>query len=88
MHMNQISHRDLKPENILLHDKKDLQIKIVDFGFACHIDPGNSLKEFRGTPLYVAPELIEKNYTSKADVWSIGIIAIEMLTGKNPFENN
>lgn len=52
--------RDLKPENILLQnqDPDSLDVKITDFGFACHFDPKKGVKDVLGSPLYMAPEII------------------------------
>jgi serine/threonine protein kinase len=88
MHQKKIAHRDLKPENILLEskDKNSLEIKISDFGFSCFFDPKKGLDLVLGSPLYMAPEIIEaKNYNEKVDIWSIGVIAFMLLIGKNPF---
>jgi serine/threonine protein kinase len=86
---NPIIHRDLKPQNILMFG--DYGIKLTDFGFARNIQANDLLNTFCGTPLYMAPELLlpskdksNKIYTSKVDLWSIGIILYEMLTGKIP----
>ena len=87
----QIVHRDLKPANILLHDGK---IKIADFGFAKHIDGqmndysnNNQMNSIVGSPLYMSPQILEKQkYTTKSDIWSIGIIFYEMLYGQVPWK--
>lgn len=70
-----IIHRDLKPENILIHDS---ELKIADFGFAksLHNFRNQMLTSAVGTPLYMSPQILkEEPYTSKSDVWSIGLIA-------------
>jgi calcium-dependent protein kinase len=78
-------HRDLKPENILLEANKHFcEIKIIDFGFSTHFD-SRPLNETLGTPYYIAPEVLNKNYGSKCDVWSIGVIAFIILSGFPPF---
>jgi serine/threonine protein kinase len=86
-----IIHRDLKPQNILVSN--DNTLKICDFGFARHFDNNIMLGTICGSPLYMAPEIMNKNkYNSKVDLWSLGIIIYEMLfgvvpfTGKNIFE--
>ncbi|CAD8059172.1 unnamed protein product [Paramecium sonneborni] len=79
-------HRDIKPENVLY---KDNCFKIADFGFATKADTSSNVKIFRqsvGTPLYMAPQLLERHsYTAKSDIWSIGIMAYEMVYGKQPW---
>lgn len=88
MHQKKIAHRDIKPENILLEskDQESLEIKISDFGFSCFFDPKKGLDLVLGSPLYMAPEIIEaKVYNEKVDIWSIGIITYMLLTGRNPF---
>ncbi|KAM3146326.1 hypothetical protein pb186bvf_001671 [Paramecium bursaria] len=78
-------HRDIKPANLFM--KGDL-FKIADFGFACQADikGKKKLDVCCGTPLYMAPQLLENmEYTSKCDIWSIGIIAYELIYGKQPW---
>lgn len=84
LHQNRILHRDLKPQNILL--QKDT-IKICDFGFAKQMSAStNFLNSIKGTPLYIAPEiLMTRPYTHKVDVWSFGIILYELASGYTPF---
>lgn len=82
----QIIHRDLKPANILVTDGRLL--KIADFGFA--IKTADALKSNKynvGSPLYMAPESLKKNeYTLKTDIWALGVIFFEMLTGETPWK--
>lgn len=84
LHENKVVHRDLKPQNILLEGG---QIKLCDFGFAKKMSAAtNFLKSIKGTPLYIAPEILQqRNYSHKVDVWSLGIILFELATGKTPF---
>jgi calcium-dependent protein kinase len=85
-HSKNIMHRDLKPENIMLEENKDYnQIKIIDFGTATYFERGKPHKLRVGTPYYIAPEVLNGNYTEKCDVWSCGIIAYILLSGKPPF---
>lgn len=89
MHAQNIIHRDLKPENILLvsTDQDNLEIKLTDFGFACFFDKDQGLQDVLGSPLYMAPEICtEDAYDDKVDVWSIGVIAFVLLTGRPPFK--
>lgn len=54
-----------------------MQLKLADFGFAKHLDPeGENVKECRGSPLYMAPEIFTRGgvYTEKCDLWSVGVI--------------
>jgi len=81
-----IVHRDLKPANLLLTDKNRV-LKIADFGFARHLDAGKMSETMCGSPLYMAPEILfGEPYSSKADLWSIGVILYQALYGKHPFQ--
>lgn len=92
LHLQNITHRDLKPENILLVSKNinNFDVKISDLGFAQEFnkDGGESMTLVLGSPLYMAPELVSnKPYTEKVDVWSLGVITYQLLSGKTPFES-
>jgi calcium-dependent protein kinase len=83
-HSNQICHRDLKPENILIETKGI--IKIIDFGTAVTIKPGDGLHNIYGTAYYIAPEIFGiTSYNEKCDIWSLGVILYVLLTGEPPF---
>ncbi|BFY97177.1 hypothetical protein BsWGS_00217 [Bradybaena similaris] len=81
-----VAHMDLKPQNILLTSSSNPQLKLADFGFAKHLYEGDRLHVMRGSPLYMAPEIICNGiYDSRVDLWSIGVILYECLFGKPPF---
>jgi len=79
-----IIHRDIKPQNILVFNKNT--IKLTDFGFARYFDKTIMVETLCGSPLYMSPEIIKyKKYSHKADLWSIGVIIYEILTGRPPY---
>jgi serine/threonine protein kinase len=80
-------HRDLKPQNLLLSQRgPGAVLKIADFGFATHLGEAAMAETMCGSPLYMAPEVLDgKRYDSKADLWSAGAILYEMLQAKPPF---
>lgn len=90
LHSIEIVHRDIKPENILFDKFDDFTtLKVVDFGLSSQFFEANGDFEFCGTPLYMAPEQIEKKvYTKSIDIWSSGIIMYILLhNGIHPFFN-
>lgn len=86
-HSKNISHRDIKLENILLD--VNLQIKIIDFGFARMAAPDKKSYIYCGTPNYMAPEIIQKvQYAGPpVDIWAAGVVLYVMLTGGFPFSS-
>ena len=84
-----IIHRDLKPENFLItiDDNNNIQIKLIDFGMSTFYVKGKKLYEYLGTPNYAAPEIVlEDGYNEKVDIWAMGVILFNMLTGFEPFK--
>lgn len=91
-----IVHRDLKPANLFLLKRQDktMQVKVLDFGISKATNPlaagsggMTSTKALLGSPYYMSPEQLRssKSVDARADIWSIGIILFELMTGQPPF---
>jgi len=85
MHCMHCVHRDIKSDNILLNRKG--QIKLADFGFSCQLTKEKSSRNsVIGTPYWMPPEIIgSQDYGTKVDIWSLGIMLIEMAEGEPPY---
>ncbi|CAD8207784.1 unnamed protein product [Paramecium octaurelia] len=87
LYRNNIIHRDIKPDNIVF---KKNQAKIADFGFARFV-PNPEIKwelSIKCTPFYASPQLFQGCFSSKCDVWSLGLILFKMVYGFLPYQSN
>ncbi|WP_420239948.1 serine/threonine-protein kinase [Telmatobacter bradus] len=90
IHQNGVVHRDLKPENIMVNEAEGDAIKLIDFGIAGDSEARRltyaNFTATLGTPNYIAPEQVKgKRGDARTDIYAMGIILYEMLTGKLPF---
>ena len=94
LHQLNIAHRDVKPDNILFSNEGSFAIKLVDFGLSASSAKENGSKVFSyaaGTLSYMAPEVAKWyinqkiSYSYKCDMWSLGVVMVEILTGQKPF---
>jgi serine/threonine protein kinase/tetratricopeptide (TPR) repeat protein len=85
-HGKGVIHRDIKPSNVMVSNEGE--VKITDFGIArCTAFSGNMTRSLTGTPKYISPEQVDgKNIDHRADIFSLGVVAYELLTGMAAFE--
>ena len=85
LHKHDVIHRDIKPENLLLGNAN--QLKIADFGWSVH-EPVSNRTTLCGTMDYLSPEMVKgEPHTKTVDVWSLGVLMFELLTGSAPFHD-
>lgn len=88
LHQNNVTHRDLKPKNILIRSRDPLEIAVCDFGISTQTE--YALTSTAGADYYMAPEVMGTNedphgtYDDQSDIWSLGVIAIELIQGELP----
>jgi len=89
-HKMHIVHRDMKPENILIESevKGFINIKLIDFGTAKIFINDVSESKIIGSSYYIAPEVLQKDYNEKCDLWSCGIILYILISGEPPFNGD
>jgi len=85
LHSHSIAHRDLKLQNFLYDVKGGSHLKLIDFGFSKFLGKTTRMRTDCGSVAYVAPEVLNKSYTSQCDLWSLGVIVFVLLSGRMPF---
>lgn len=101
LHGKNLMHRDLKPENILVDYKSenrpenleevtdnDFNIVLIDFGTCSYFEYDTKYNKNIGSPYYIAPEILRREYDNKCDIWSCGVIMYLLLCGSPPFKGN
>mmetsp|Transcript_10199 Transcript_10199/g.13923 ORF Transcript_10199/g.13923 Transcript_10199/m.13923 type:complete len:293 (-) Transcript_10199:257-1135(-) len=87
LHSRHIIHRDIKLENfVYTSNKEDAPLKAIDFGLAFHQPPGApNVQEIAGCPHFLAPEVFRRDYSFPCDLWSVGVVVFNLLSGRKPF---
>lgn len=83
-HASGVVHRDIKPENIMFG--ADGELKLIDFGLSRRVsDKYTTMNTIAGTPFYMAPEVLDGEYNSQCDIWSLGVLLYVLVCGYLPF---
>ncbi len=86
VHAAGVVHRDLKPENVLLRSREPLDLVLTDFSTASAMDATQRFTSIARTLLYAPPESLSGVIDAKADYWSLGMMVLEMATGRHPYQ--
>lgn len=84
VHSNSVIHRDIKPENVIRR-KSDRRLVLVDFGASKVVEGGNRVATILGSPEYVAPEQLQGRPVFASDLYSLGVMCVQLLTKESPF---
>jgi len=92
IHESGIIHRDIKGPNVMFADETpDAEIRIIDFGAAMYYDSSATdlvpSEDLVGTPWFMAPEALGHKFSPKSDIWSLGVLTYQLLSGKMPFND-
>jgi len=85
LHGTKIVHRDIKCENFMFDSVCQDHLKLIDFGFSRYWNGNRKMQLTCGTLPYCSPEVIDKHYTDKCDLWSLGVVVFMLLMGHVPF---
>ena len=89
MHEKGFAHRDLKPENFMFASEKlSSTLKLIDFGLSKSVENKEKFHTKIGSSYYISPEVLQGDYDSKCDLWSLGVILFIMLSGFPPFDGD
>lgn len=88
VHSLGVAHRDVKPENFMFDRRRGDHLKLIDFGFSRFVQSTELQDKFIGSLPYCAPEQLHGDVSVKADMWSVGVLTFELLSGQRPFKSS